>query len=175
MQKLWLWHAPHGKFNIGVNAFNAVLRLVLTAVAAWFAVGSVVVGMRGSGPVGALWLFVIAAVVFCLWNLWDVAKSWGWIPAARVLIGESEIAFETPFWRRTFMSETFTVGEPLELEVREHAIIKAAKTMHVYEFHQGDVKARYLAPMYMTYDSAEELRQALARKGTRLKMPYISR
>lgn len=175
MKKLWLWHAPQGSFDIALNVFNAVLRLGLVVLAAGFVSASVSAGAGAQGSVGGLWFFVAGAAAFAVWNVWDVAKSWGWIPAARVLIDGSHIAFETPFWRRSFTARTFIAGEPLTLVTREIPVLRAAKSVHTYEFRQGDTKVRYLAPMYITQESAQELKAVLATAGTRLSLPRILR
>lgn len=175
MKKTWLWHAPQSTFDKVVNAINTVLRLILVLMASGFVVVASSVGLRDTGPVGALWFFVAGMAGFALWNLWDIVKSWGGIPAAQLLIEEPSIAFQTPFWRRSFTGDTFVVGEPIELSVKEISLFRVGKTIHFYEFRQGETKVRYLAPMSITEESVQELTRALTNVGTRLSVPFIPR
>lgn len=175
VKKTWLWHAPQSTFDKVVNAISTVLRLVLVFMASGFVVAASSVGLHESGAVGALWFFVAGMAVFVLWNLWDIVKSWGGIPAAQLLVDESHIAIQTPFWRRSFMGHTFVIGEPMEMSVKEVSLLRVGKTIHIYEFRQGETKVRYFAPMYITERSERDLTQALASAGTRLTVPHISR
>lgn len=161
MQRIWIKHGPEGGLDNAIHALITVVRLVLVVVAGVFVFAATAVATTATS-VGALWFFIVGMAGVGAWILWDVAKSWGLVPAARLRIDRTQIAFSTPLWGRTFTSTTLCVGEPIALATHEYWVIPAGKNMHVFEFRQGDTAVRYLAPAPMSERSAAKLREALA-------------
>lgn len=170
MQRLWIWHGPRDRADVVITVVGSVVRLAVAAFAVVFVWAGVDVGTQDhSGGVGALWFFLAGATAVAAWIVWDVVKSWGVVPAARLHIADDQIAFSTPLWGRTFTATTLRAGEPIAVSVVTHAVIPAGKTMYVYEFRQGDAVVRYLAPAAISERSAAALDDALAEAGSPLE------
>ncbi|WNM26313.1 hypothetical protein RN607_08875 [Demequina capsici] len=147
----------------------SVLRLIVPGLSVVFmaalSVAAISVVLGGNPSVSAILLAVVIIGV-TLWLCWDVAKSLGVVPLARVDAGATGIMITPPLMAWRTRHHAMTAGEPVAVAVMRQSSFLGAT--HVYRFTQGTAHVSLVSPSPVREADLDALAAAFAEVGTSL-------